>query len=149
MTPSSPTVAASAPLSARARSMSRLAAGLGLGLLGGVLAMQMMQDGPSALGAGLGAAVVAFASWGPIALKNGTVKLGGAALVGVLAVVAGYVGMALGGGVTSRLVGDTDAGVALLFSVWMVLPICSAFAIGVAVATRLLTAPKSDVARTP
>jgi hypothetical protein len=131
-----PPVAPAFAPSPRVRAASRLVAGLGLGLLGALLSFQMVHEPLAALGAGLGAAAVAFAAWGVIVLKDAGLGLGRAALVGALAVVGGYLGMGIVGGGASRLLTDTDTGVALLFSFWMVLPIALAFAVAVAVGTR-------------
>jgi len=124
-------------LSPRCRTISRLAAGVGLGLLGALLSLQMIHEPLSALGAGIGAAAVGFAAWGAIVLKDPALGLGRAALAGALAVIGGYLGMGIVGGGASRIVTDADTGVALLFSLWMVLPIALAFAIAVGVGTRL------------
>lgn len=140
MNESIPVAGETRPLSPRARNLSRLVAGLGLGMLGAVLSYQMIHEPLASLGAGLGAAVVAFVAWGAIVSKDTGVGLGRAAAVGALAVLGGYVGMAIVGGVSSRIFTDSDAGVALLFSFWMVLPISLAFAVALAVAIRFFAA---------
>ena len=128
-------------LTPRARLLSRTAAALALGLIAGLLTLQLFGSSLAALGAAVMSGVIAFVAWGPLALRDGAVSIGRAGLVGALAVVAGYVGAALVGGAVSPVVADQEMAVALFFSVWIVVPVSIAVAVAVAVMTRAATRP--------
>lgn len=129
-----------APLDAAFAAKARAAATVGLAVLAAVLCYQILGEPLAALGAFLGSGLVAGLAWGALVIRPTGISLGAAALTGVLALAAGYVGAGLVGAGGSRVVTDRDAAVALLFSFWLVLPVMVAGAVGLAVVTRILAA---------
>lgn len=97
-----------------------------------VLMLQLLGEWPAALGALIGAGLVAAAGWSPLVLRRPSRRIGGAALVGGLALIGAFVGAALIGGAYSKTVEGTQAGIALLFSISIVTPAYLAAAIGLA-----------------
>lgn len=124
-----------ADLDPRVRRWSRLAATLALGGFSALVAWQITHRGPGAFGAGLAAGAIAFVAWAPLVLKDG-VRLGLAAVVGMMAVVAACLGLAISaGGLDTASSAETVGTV--VFTLWVMIPLGVAVALAVAVATRL------------
>ncbi len=124
-------------------SAARLVPPAVLAVFAAVLMLQMLGEWPAALGALIGAGLVAGAGWTPLVLRRPSRRLGGAALVGGLALVAAFVGAAIVGGAYSKTVEGTQAGVALLFSLSIVAPAYLAAAVGLAALQARLAGGKA------
>lgn len=111
---------------------ARLVPPAALAAFAAVLMLQMLGEWPAAIGALFGAGLVAAAGWTPLVLRRPSRRIGGAALVGGLALVAAFVGAAIVGGAYSKTAEGTQAGVALLFSMSVVAPAYIAAAVGLA-----------------
>lgn len=109
-----------------------------LGGLAALLAFQLLGLAAAALGAFVGAGVVAGLGWRPLVMRSPRHSLGGAAIVGGLALAAGYVGAGLLAGGGARVIVDHEAAIALLFSIWIVVPVMVGAAVGLALLARLL-----------
>ncbi|MER2605090.1 MAG: hypothetical protein ABTQ29_04595 [Siculibacillus sp.] len=127
---------AAVPLDPRVRLVGHLVATLSLGLLSGAIAQNILGEPLAALGAGMGAAVMAFLAWSPLVLGRRGVAIYGAAVVGLLTLLGGYVGMAVVGGGASKVIADPETAVALLFSFFIVAPMIVSLAVAVAFAMR-------------
>lgn len=132
------------PLEPRFAARARWIATAGLAALAALLAIQILGRPLPALGACVGAALVAGLAWGPLVLRPTGIALGGAALTGVFALAGGYVGAGLVGAGGSPVVTDHESAIALLFSFWIVLPVMVAAAIGIAVATGLVARRRAE-----
>lgn len=125
------------PASPTTKSLPRVLVAVVMGGLAALLAFQLLGSALPALGAFLGAGVVAGLAWGPLATRSETHSLGGAAVTGVLALLAAYVVGGLAAGGAGALV-DHEAAITLLFSFWIVVPVMVGAAVGLALLARLL-----------
>lgn len=121
---------------AKARGVATVA----LAVLAAVLALQILGRPLPALGALIGAGLIAGLAWGPMVMRPTGIALGGAALTGFFALAAGYVGAGLTGAGGAPVITDGESAIALLFSFWIVAPVMVAAALGLAVGMRLLAA---------
>ena len=120
------------PRLAARRREGRLAAGLGLGALAGILALQMLGEPLTALGAALAAGAFAGLSWGGFVVREEGTSYGRAAGLGLMATVVAFLGSALLGGAGSRVVAGAEAASAAFFALLVVAPVMTAAAIGLA-----------------
>jgi hypothetical protein len=91
-------------------------------VVGGLL-MQALGHPRTASVGGLAAALVAALGWSFADRLAGGLTLGGSAAVGGLAVIAAYLAGAAFGGAGSPIRFDGEAGMVVLFSLWLVLPV--------------------------
>lgn len=134
-----PMAAAPAPGLAPAEiALARAGATLALAALAALLTAQTVGTTAAALGAALATAAVVAVVWRRWVLRPEGVSLGRAAAAGVLATLAAVSGAAIAGGAGAAVVVDQEARIALLFSVWIVMPVMVAAAVGLAASTRAL-----------
>ena len=124
------------PVLAARRRLGRLVAGPVLGLLAGLLTLQMLHAPIAALAAALAAGGLVLLLWGPMVVRPEGVSYGRAVGLGFAATFAAFfaaaaVGSASGGAADAR----EAAGIAL-FSLFMALPVMIAATIALAAALK-------------
>ncbi|NLH82094.1 MAG: hypothetical protein GX458_14785 [Phyllobacteriaceae bacterium] len=119
--------------------LPRGVAALALAVLAAVLCWQLLASTLAAAGAFVAAAVVAFLAWPVLVIRPAGASLGGAAATGALTLLAATVvaGLLLGRG--GAVVVDHDTLILLLFSLWIVIPVMVAAAVGLALLDRRLS----------
>ena len=120
------------PVLAARRRLGRLVAGPALGLLAGILTLQMLHAPLAALAAALAAGLVGVALWGTLVVRPEGVSYGRAAGLGFAVTFAAFAAAALVGGASAGVVDAGEAAGIALFSLFMALPVMIAAAIALA-----------------
>jgi hypothetical protein len=114
------------------RRFGRNLAGAALAALAALLTVQMIGEPLAALGAALGAGLVAFLLWGGAVVRPEGISYGRAAGIGFVATFAAFFGAAVLGAATSRVQAGGEAFAAAFFALAVVLPVMVAASVGLA-----------------
>lgn len=120
------------PALAARRRLGRRVAGPSLGLLAGVLTLQMLHAPLAALAAALAAGLVGVALWGTLVVRPEGVSYGRAVGLAFAATFAAFFAAALVGGASGGTADAREATGVALFSLFMALPVMIAAAIALA-----------------
>jgi hypothetical protein len=120
------------PVLAARRRFGRLVAGPALGLLAGLLTLQMLHAPAAAFAAGLAAGLVGVLLWGALVVRPEGVSYGRAAGLAIAATFVAFAAAAMVGGASGGMADAREAAGVALFSLFMALPVMVAAAIALA-----------------